>query len=376
VQPVYMSTKPGEPGYSTNLVLSKMLIPTLVVGGDPSFVSRKIAPRLFRHGLHMVAHWPYKKANGTFPANAEVLVVLTDMIGHSMSDAAVTEATKRGLPVIYGVRKYAVLEQRLRDGGYPEIPTLAPKPLDASTTHAEAHAYPTHVRPLLVPSPEAAAPFIAEALPMPVSAAPAPAPVPAPEVIGPDLLRALKILAKAPGISNRALEANGFSKGTAWALAQKGRTLLGIHTHAGNQTAVRIERETFTATCAQYGLESAEIPADGLFPKENRPMNAPPAPAPSPALVIATIPTAEVPPEVLAEAPSRVVAPVDEPVAAFEAHASLPPIPAPRSAPADVKELVQLLRLAMAAENIERLTITKEGLSFRRIVVEEGEYDV
>jgi hypothetical protein len=370
VQPVYMSTKPGEPGYSTNLVLSKMLIPTLVVGGDPSFVSRKIAPRLFRHGLHMVAHWPYKKANGTFPANAEVLVVLTDMIGHSMSDAAVTEATKRGLPVIYGVRKYAVLEQRLRDGGYPEIPTLAPKPLDASTPRAEAHAYPTHVRPLLVPSPEAAAPFIAEALPMPVSAAP----VPAPEVIGPDLLRALKILATSPGMSNRALEANGFSKGTAWTLAQKARTLLGIHTYAGNQTAVRIDREVFKATCTQYGLDATEIPADGLFPKENRAMVAPSAPAP--ALVIATVPTTEVLAEVLAEAPSRVVAPVDEPVAAFEAHASLPPIPAPRSAPADVKELVQLLRLAMAAENIERLTITKEGLSFRRIVVEEGEYDV
>lgn len=368
MQPVYMATKPGEAGYSANLVLSKMLVPTLVVGGETSFVTRKIAPRLFRHGLHMVAHWPYKKANGTFPANVEVLVVLTDMIGHSMSDSAVAEATKRGLPIIYGVRKYAVLEQRLREAGYPEIPTLAPKPLDTSTTHAEAHAYPTHVRPLLVPSPEAAAPFIAEALPMPVSAAP----VPAPEVIGHDLLRALKILAKAPGISNRALEATGFSKGTAWALAQKGRTLLGIHTHVGNQTAVRIERETFAATCAQYGLESAEIPADGLFPKENRPMNAPPAPAP--ALVIATVPTTEVPPEVLAEAPPRVETPDEDRIVL-----SLPAVPvvAPgRSAPADVKELVQLLRLAMAAENIERLTITKDALTFRRIVVEEGEYDV
>jgi hypothetical protein len=50
--------------------------------------------------------------------------------------------------------------------------------------------------------------------------------------------------------------------------------------------------------------------------------------------------------------------------------------PAGRVAPSDVKELVQLLRIAMAAENIERLTVTKDSLSFRRVVVEEGEYDV
>jgi hypothetical protein len=361
-----MATKPGEAGYSANLVLSKMLVPALVVGGETSFVTRKIAPRLFRHGLHMVAHWPYKKANGTFPANVEVLVVLTDMIGHSMSDSAVTEATKRGLPIIYGVRKYAVLEQRLREAGYPEIPTLAPKPLDTSTTHAEAHAYSTHVRPLLVPSPEAAAPFISEAPPMPVSAAPVPAPVPAPEVIGSDLLRALKLLAKAPGISNRALEENGFSKGTAWEFAQKARKLLGIHTHPGNQTAVRVDREMFKSTCAQYGLDGAEIPADGRYPKENRPFTGPVAPT----LVIATVPTTEV----LAEAPPRVETP-DEDRIVLSVPAA--PVVAPgRSAPADVKELVQLLRLAMAAENIERLTITKDALTFRRIVVEEGEYDV
>jgi hypothetical protein len=76
-------------------------------------------------------------------------------------------------------------------------------------------------------------------------------------------------------------------------------------------------------------------------------------------VIVATVPTTEVPSEVLAAAPPRETAPV-------LAH----------SAPKDVKELVQLLRLAMVAENIERLTVTKDAVSFRRIVVEEGEYDV
>jgi hypothetical protein len=42
----------------------------------------------------------------------------------------------------------------------------------------------------------------------------------------------------------------------------------------------------------------------------------------------------------------------------------------------DVRELVQMLRAAMAAEGIERLTVTKDAVNFRRVVVEEGEYDV
>lgn len=47
-----------------------------------------------------------------------------------------------------------------------------------------------------------------------------------------------------------------------------------------------------------------------------------------------------------------------------------------KAAPTDVRDLVQLLRVAMEAEGIERLTVTKDTVSFRRVVVEEGTFDV
>lgn len=71
---------------------------------------------------------------------------------------------------------------------------------------------------------------------------------------------------------------------------------------------------------------------------------------------IATVPTPEVPVAVLAATP-----------------ADRKPT---RDAPTDVKELVQLLRVAMEAEGIEKLVVTKDSVSFRRVVVEEGHYDV
>lgn len=396
MQPVYASKKPGEAGYAVNLTLQKMLFNALVVGGETSFVTRKIAPRLFRHGIHMVAHWPYKKANGTFPANVEILIVLTDMVGHSMNDSAIAEANKRGIPIVMGIRKYAVLEQRLREAGYPEIPTFSPKPAVSDKhkpVHPKSEVTEAYVRPLLVPSPEAAAPFIAEAAPMPapapVSAPPAPAPVPTPapsfEVLTPELRRVMEYVAKSPGISNRVLETHGFTRNQAYVLAQKARTLLGITSGVGNANEVYVDRAKFIVTCAAYRLKRAEIPADGVVVREtvagtrtlsaprgterqhSEPVNdasyltasvvPPVVPAPAP-VIVATVPTTEVPPEVLAAAPPR-----ETP-------------PAPHSASKDVKELVQLLRLAMAAENIERLTVTKDAVSFRRIVVEEGEYDV
>ena len=71
---------------------------------------------------------------------------------------------------------------------------------------------------------------------------------------------------------------------------------------------------------------------------------------------IATVPTSEVPAGVLAATPAN--------------------LQRTKAAPTDVKELVQLLRVAMEAEGIEKLVVTKDTVSFRRVVVEEGTFDV
>ncbi len=72
-------------------------------------------------------------------------------------------------------------------------------------------------------------------------------------------------------------------------------------------------------------------------------------------IVVATVPTSEVPPEVLAAAPPR-----GTPY---------------RVASPDLRDLVRLMREAMVAENIESLTITGDSVKFRRIVIEEGTFD-
>lgn len=75
-----------------------------------------------------------------------------------------------------------------------------------------------------------------------------------------------------------------------------------------------------------------------------------------PAPTIETVPASDVPLAVRAATPAAVK---------------------PPDAPSrDVKELVQLLRVVMETEGIERLVITKDSVSFRRVVVEEGLFDV
>lgn len=83
-----------------------------------------------------------------------------------------------------------------------------------------------------------------------------------------------------------------------------------------------------------------------------------PAAAPSVApvpVIVATVDTSEVPVVLLEEYAQRTAA---------------------KTAPRDVRELVQLLRLAMETEGIERLVVTKDALTFRRVVIEEGSFDV
>jgi hypothetical protein len=350
-------TRPGEANYAKSLVLSKMLCSALVVGGDPSFVTRKIVPRLMRHGIHMIGHWPYKKSNGTFPAATELLLILTDMVGHSMTETAVAEATKRGVPVIYGVRKYAVLEQRLRDGGFPEIPALAPKPAVSPKREAARQAEQTPernrpiVRPLLSPPPEAVDNYLpahtTEETPMPAADTHSTT-LP---YDGAAIRKVyMEILSKDPEVSNA----------SAYRQALEHCQALGIN--AGG------ERPDLLASIRRsLGIVRPKNRyLDRMLPSTPEAVAGPLFAAPT----IDTVPTSEVPEEVLAAAPPR------EAVAQMVVTPPSRTADAPRTAPTDVKELVQLLRLAMAAEGIERLTVTKDALTFRRVVVEEGEYEV
>lgn len=102
---------------------------TLVVGGEHSFVLDKLTPQLRRYGLSVDAHWEWRRLPGAFPARTEVVFLLTDMMGHTLYDRAKKDATSRNVPVVLGVRKWAINAARLEKAGFQEVAeTVTPPP--------------------------------------------------------------------------------------------------------------------------------------------------------------------------------------------------------------------------------------------------------
>jgi len=361
--------------------LAPILIPTLVVGGEASFVMRKLSPRLTRHGLHVAHHWPWKKQNGSFPENISVVFILTDMCGHSMSGAALEEGRKRGIPVIMGTRKHAVNIQKLTEAGFPEIPLLAPKPIESKKTRTPV--------PEPIPSPEPVpTPEEAPTMPNPLSATNARPPVilrkaQKPLITNETTLAIMRLLAMSPGVSNRKIVDTlpNITKGGLLNTVQEARSTLGITTGRGKQIYVDVDEKVFTEACDRYNFDRVAIPPGGRYPKENLRLGRPPGapdketakaeslrmfPAPA---EVATVPPA-VAPEVLASpvappAPVPVTAPVTAPVSFAK---SADPMQ-------DMKDAVALLRAVMAAHGVETITVTPTTTNMRRVVVVEESLD-
>ena len=435
--------------------LTAIMRQTLVVGGERSFVTRKLAVRLAKHGLYMAHHWEWKKQPGAFPENVEVVFICTDIVGHSMNDTAIAEADKRGIPVIMGTRKHALNIARLNAAGFPEIPMLSPKPLvsdkrakqeaaaiaekaakaakvaqqEANKTVVEGMhslgmtALPgtsvTDVHPLpepvSVPVPVPALPV--EVVPMPTlpksvkSTSSRKAPHPHAMDTLTEVQRKLLIaLAASPGISNRALaEQYGLSHGQVWDGVVWARSVLGITTSEGKQKNVKVDAKIYNAACDHLGLDRVVIPASGLYEKENRRTKPDALPAgrprktptyslvnaPTAARIVATVATSEVPPEVLAAAPERllpkvaVVKGTDEAGNTVTLHLTKPPVGEPNPSPAlkaafvpsavdpmqDMKDAVALLRAVMVVHGVETITVTPTTTSLRRVVVVEESLD-
>lgn len=97
------------------------MIPTVVIGGEKSFVQEKLAPNLALHNLDIVDIWPWDKEPGTIPDGTKLLFFLTDMMSHRHNDNAKAEALRRNIPIVYGVRKWSVTRDRLVEAGYEEV---------------------------------------------------------------------------------------------------------------------------------------------------------------------------------------------------------------------------------------------------------------
>lgn len=280
------------------------LIPALVVGGEHSFVVDKLEAQLRRHGLTIAHHWEWKKKPKAFGGYADVVFLVTDMVSHALTDHVRELAHEKGVPVIFGCRKWATNKDRLERAGFPERAPLAPvvaAPLKEAAPFVSVLPVP--------PTPKDESPMPEQDVERPSNSPRA----------GSDLYKVYEqIVLQSPRISNKEAyeEARMRVAGTGIALGGRRPELLALI------------RKT-------HGI---------VLPNNNR---------------IVTVPTSEVPPEVLAATPKNLQPPVRATVA-----------------PTDVRDLVQLLRVAMEAEGIERLVVTKDAVTFRRVVIEEGSFDV
>lgn len=270
------------------------LVPTLIVGGEHSFVVDKLEGQLRRHGLTVAHHWEWGKKPKAFVGWIDVVFIVTDMVSHSLTDNVRELAHERGVPVIFGCRKWATNRERLEKAGFPEREVLAtPSPVE-------------EVGPPQVIPPTEEKQDVNNTLPY-------------------DLNKLTEIYR---GILT---EDRDISNAAAYRKAKK----------LGAEAGINPGRER-PDVLAQIRKELGIL----------SPKNSHSKPAPT----VATVPASVVPLVVRAATPAAVK---------------------PPDAPSkDVKELVQLLRVAMETEGIERLTITKDAVSFRRVVVEEGMFDV
>jgi hypothetical protein len=224
---------------------------TLVVGGEASFVTSKLAPALAQHGLRVDANWPWDKEKGAFPDATEVVFVLTDMAGHRLNDAAQVIAQQRSLPIVYGVRKWALNVARLEKMGFPALNRE-----QETMTYSHDSAYSRLG-----------------------------------EKGRQDYTKVMHALLESPGLTNSALmEATGFPKGTIAVLANMARNTMGVTTSAGN-LPVTLERDRYEYWCKKYEVapvEGTQIAKVGsVAPKVVTPE---PAPAPRQAFTPVALP--------------------------------------------------------------------------------------
>jgi len=282
------------------MLTEAFLVPTLVVGGEHSFVVDKLESQLRRHGLTIAHHWEWKKKPKAFVGYIDVVFIVTDMVSHSLNDHVREVAAEKGVPIIYGCRKWATNTDRLTRAGFPE------RVVEEKVSAPPAETTPAHVRE----PPQ-------EEKTMPPSEW---------TQSNKQRLRALyeNIILETPDITNAA----------AFEAAKK--------MAEGTDIYVGKERPDLLAAIRKdLGIV--------------RPNNTY-APSPKETPFVSTVPTSEFPPEVLAFAPPRSTS--------------------YRAVSSDLRDLVRLLRESMVAENIESLTITASSVKFRRLVIEEGDFDV
>jgi hypothetical protein len=170
----------------------------------------------------------------------------------------------------------------------------------------------------------------------------------------------LRFVARNPAATNKDIVQHFRTNSVAIFIANI-RARLGYH-YIAQPRGFQVDRKTYLATCALYGVEPVEMPEQDsvFFPvkKSN---------ATHTVSAVATVPTSDVPPAVLAETPRelRPAMPEEQPqpdaMIAQEGNDQY----------AQLRALVTLLRTEMAKRGIDTVRIEPGGVTLRRTVVVE-----
>lgn len=368
-----------EVGEYLTTEVERAMYRTLVVGGEASFVQRKLTPRLRRHFLRVTAHWPWKKQAGAFPDAIDVLFVCTDMLAHSLSNTAVEEARKRNIPIIMGGRKHALNIEKLEAAGFPEHPLFAAqKPLVSEKRAQETRGaspsvvaalppIPVHELTLTLPTPV----IPSEETTMPPTTPALPA---FPQLTRDEHLIAC-LLAAEPGLSNtRVLErmGEGWAYGKVSVIGAEVRRVLGISIPRNAKSDMHIARAPYLRACEVLNVPPVDLPPDGHYTRERKQKTAAQVPAASVRRIPPSASTRAAPPSAIdvvtmlsSEVPPILIAAYEREEKERRAEQQL------RDEPTTTVEALRLLLEAMRAENVSQVRIRDDGTVSmdRRVVV-------
>lgn len=207
----------------------------LLVGGQAEFIERKVVPRLQSlvapdgAPVRVPRHVAWK--TDRFPTDyvrVDAIMVVTDMVSHTLSNAARDHARRLHLPYVPITRKWLESAVSLIRYGYRNAP----------------------------PVPEASAPPVAA----PVEAAPEvhmPPKSKSKEPRAASLLKALQTLAADPAATNAMLMA-AHGDHIRPVLVEARRTLGIDAPRYGGTRTVTVNHATFLAACAKYGIEATD----------------------------------------------------------------------------------------------------------------------
>jgi len=316
----------------------------LVVGGEHRFVQGTLSSNLARHGMLVVGHWDWKlrQPPTSLPTGLHCVYVATDMVGHNLSNAAVSLAKASNITLVNGTRKWAESSSRIVRAGFPEI--IKTPPVAAGGT------FPTKERRKFYASCFVENPAISNA--------------------------DLEIL-----IFSYAAEHN-YTSGDSLdpALASQMRREFGVTFGRGANAKASVNLTAYVAACMSYGFEPTLHVAEMYGTSAGYPSAVTTAAAAA-SVTVATVPTSTVPAAVLAATPANLQPPAPAPAAKVE------PVPAPSSvigngSPSwmsdDLRVALQLVRAQFEALGIESITLNKTSTKFRRavVIIEEGDVQI